>query len=181
MIGSKRPSDAKKCFHASLLLCIGTQLILICVLFSCKVWLSQLFTQDEKVSSIVRHLLIVMLIIMLGDTINVVVGGVLRGLGRQNWFLMSILLPSWLLGIPMSVLLAFKFAFGIYGLWWGMLLGTYGSSATGLFIMHFFVDWEKEAHLALTRLLSIGQLSTSTKLTSSLTSASSTFTFTDSL
>ena len=174
MIGSQCPSEAKKCFHASLLLCIGTQSILICSLFSCKVWLSELFTTDADVSTIVLQLLRVMFVIMLGDTINVVIGGVLRGLGRQNWFLMSILLPSWLFGIPMSVLFAFKFAFGIYGLWWGMLLGTYASSAVGLFIMSFFVDWDEEAHLALVRLTSsIGQLSSTTKLTSSLTSTSS--------
>lgn len=181
LIGSQRPADAKKCFHASMFLCISTQSALIISLYSCKDWLSRLFTNDEEVSSIVLRLLSIMFIIMLGDTINVTIGGVLRGLGKQNWFLMSILLPSWFFGIPMSIIFAFKMSLGIEGLWWGMLLGTYSSSAVGLVVMHWYVDWEDEAHQSLTRLSSIGQLSTSSKMTSSLASVASSFTAGESI
>jgi MATE family multidrug resistance protein len=180
LIGSQRPVDAKKCFHASMFLCISTQSALIVSLYSCKKWLSRLFTNDDEVSSIALHLLSIMFIIMLGDTINVTIGGVLRGLGKQNWYLMSNLIPSWLFAIPMSIIFAFKMSLGIEGLWWGMLLGTYSSSVVGLIVMHWFVDWEDEAHQSLERLSSIGQLSTSSKMTSSLTSVSSIFTVAES-
>lgn len=59
-----------------------------------------------------------------GDGMNAVLGGVLRGAGRQTLGAAMNLLTFWVLGLPLAALLAFKAGWGIAGLWSGLATAT---------------------------------------------------------
>lgn len=57
------------------------------------------------------------------DGIQVVAAGVLRGMGDTRAPVVINLLGFWLLGMPISLVLAFKTDLGPAGLWWGLVAG----------------------------------------------------------
>ena len=50
---------------------------------------------------------------------------------------------------------AFKTNLDVFGLWWGMTIGVLFSTFTGLFVLFFKVDWQKETVNASERLSSL--------------------------
>ncbi len=57
------------------------------------------------------------------DGLQVVAGGILRGLGETRVAMLVNILGYWLLGLPVSYLLGFRLGMGPVGLWWGLVLG----------------------------------------------------------
>jgi MATE family, multidrug efflux pump len=57
------------------------------------------------------------------DGIQVTSIGILRGLGDTRTPMISGILGFWLLGLPVSLLLCFRYGYGPTGLWWGLVLG----------------------------------------------------------
>jgi MATE family multidrug resistance protein len=57
------------------------------------------------------------------DGLQVVAGGILRGLGETRVAMLVNILGYWLLGLPVSYLLGFRAGMGPVGLWWGLVLG----------------------------------------------------------
>jgi MATE family multidrug resistance protein len=57
------------------------------------------------------------------DGIQVTSIGILRGLGDTRTPMVIGILGFWLLGLPVSLLLAFSLGYGATGLWWGLVLG----------------------------------------------------------
>ncbi len=58
--------------------------------------------------------------------------GVLRGLGDTRVPLIAMLLGYWLIGVPVSLYLAFLTGIGPQGLWWGFVAGL---AAVALFLL----------------------------------------------
>jgi MATE family multidrug resistance protein len=58
--------------------------------------------------------------------------GVLRGLGDTRVPLIAMLLGYWLIGVPISLHLAFRTGIGPQGLWWGFVAGL---AAVALFLL----------------------------------------------
>lgn len=50
---------------------------------------------------------------------STVLGGVLRGAGRQTLGAIIGLIVAYVLGLPLQAALAFTAGFGVLGLWWG--------------------------------------------------------------
>ncbi len=57
------------------------------------------------------------------DGIQVTSIGILRGLGDTRTPMVIGILGFWLVGLPVSLLLAFELGYGAPGLWWGLVLG----------------------------------------------------------
>ena len=60
----------------------------------------------------------------LTDTLQVVMGGVLRGSGRQYIGAIVNFIAYYIIGIPLAVVLGFKTTLGIIGIWIGMAIGN---------------------------------------------------------
>ena len=85
--------------------------------------LPRAYTNDPEVIVVAASLLPVAAAFQLFDGIQVVGGGVLRGMGRTRpaaWFN---LLGYYVLGLPLALYLAFETAMGVAGIWWGLSLG----------------------------------------------------------
>jgi len=57
------------------------------------------------------------------DGIQVVAGGILRGLGDTRSPMLINLIGFWAVGIPAGLLLGFRGGMGAQGLWWGLVFG----------------------------------------------------------
>ena len=96
---------------------------------------------------------------MMGDAVNAANGGIFRGLGRQKLALWLNVLGFWVLAVPIGSILTFVVGIGVFGLWWGMVIGIYLSSVLGLWHLRR-VDWDHEARKTVRRLSTV----TSTRL-----------------
>ena len=68
-------------------------------------------------------LLAVAAVFQLFDGLQGVATGVLRGLGDTRTPMFWNLGGHWGIGLPLAYLLAFRFGFGVIGLWWGLSAG----------------------------------------------------------
>jgi len=85
--------------------------------------LARLYTRDPLVTGIAVRLLPIAGFFQVFDGLQVVAAGVLRGLGDTRVPMLISLLGFWLLGVPVSLLLAFGTGGGPGGLWWGFVTG----------------------------------------------------------
>ncbi|CAN6175577.1 unnamed protein product [Urochloa humidicola] len=113
--------------------------------------LSYIFTTGEVVSRAVADLcpLLVGTILLCG--IQPVLSGVAVGCGWQAMVAYINIGCYYFIGIPLGVLLGFKFDFGIKGLWGGMIGGTLIQTLILIWIT-LRTDWNKEVEEARKRL-----------------------------
>lgn len=83
----------------------------------------------------------------LGDGLNAVVGGILRGAGRQELGALLNLCSYWGLGLPSAYLLAFNAGWGLRGLWAGLAICTTVQAFVMLVVLGRF-RWKREAERA---------------------------------
>jgi MATE family multidrug resistance protein len=91
-----------------------------------------IYTTDLAVITIAAKLLIIAGIFQLFDGTQVVGLGILRGMGDVLLPTLITLLSYWVLGLPAGYLLGLKCGFGVYGVWYGLLIGL-GSASVLLF------------------------------------------------
>ena len=82
-----------------------------------------LYTNQEGVLVLAAALIPLAGIFQIFDGVQVVAGGVLRGLGDTRSPMVVHLLGFWFLGLPLGALLAFRADRGAVGVWWGLVIG----------------------------------------------------------
>lgn len=85
--------------------------------------LARLYTSDPAVIAIAASLVPIAGVFQVFDGLQAVGAGVLRGLGDTRVPLLAMLAGYWLVGVPVSVGLAFSTGMGPRGLWWGFVAG----------------------------------------------------------
>jgi MATE family multidrug resistance protein len=160
LIGEQKAVDAQRSARTSFLLTVAFQIIFIAIVVPFKDSLGRLFTTDEEVTSLVAEIIPIWCMFMIGDSIQAVTGGVLRGLGRQKLCLLLNILGYWVLGVPMGATLSFAASLGVFGLWWGLVIGIYSTAVIGILILRFRMDWRKEAAKSIKRLSTLTRHST---------------------
>jgi MATE family multidrug resistance protein len=86
-------------------------------------YLPWIITSDKDVIIIASHLLIIAAFFQLFDGTQVVGLGVLRGMGDVNIPTFITFLAYWVGGLPIGYLLGVKLKMGVYGVWYGLVLG----------------------------------------------------------
>jgi MATE family multidrug resistance protein len=85
--------------------------------------LAGLYTNDTSIIAIAALLIPIAGVFQVFDGLQAVGAGVLRGLGDTRVPLVAMLAGYWLIGIPVSVALAYGTSLGPVGLWWGFVAG----------------------------------------------------------
>ncbi|MEX2152096.1 MAG: MATE family efflux transporter [Gemmatimonadaceae bacterium] len=85
--------------------------------------LAGLYTTEATLIAIAGSLIPIAGVFQVFDGLQAVGAGVLRGLGDTRVPLIAMLSGYWLIGVPVSVLLAFQTGLGPQGLWWGFVAG----------------------------------------------------------
>jgi len=135
LIGDQKSKDAQRSSHTSFFFSAITQAILIVILWPCKDILGNLMSSDEDVAHLVSQLIPISCVFMMGDAFQATTGGVFRGLGRQKLVLWLNILGFWMLAVPLGAILTFVVGLGVFGLWWGMVIGIYLSSIIGIWYL----------------------------------------------
>ena len=109
-----------------------------------------LFTSDPQLIAKVGQLLVVLAFYVASDGLSVVLGGAVRGAGKQGGAAPVTVASYYLLGLPCAAVLAFVFGLGATGLCLGLLLGSVAMD-TGFFFLMWRTDWGEEADRAAER------------------------------
>lgn len=88
-----------------------------------KQW-GSIFSDDAELSSLIAKILIVLSFYIVFDGLSAVLGGVIRGAGKQLMAAPCVLISYYILGLPAAACLGFVAHLGVVGLCLGTLLGT---------------------------------------------------------
>jgi len=118
--------------NKSLILQLGTSaltVVSVFMLLSCTVFIFlneeivRLFIQDAGVVYTASSILLIAGLFQLGDGIQVVSLGILRGIHDVNIPTAITLVAYWVIALPVGYILAFHYNMGIMGVWLGLLIG----------------------------------------------------------
>jgi len=147
LLGAGQPEKAKKSMYVAFFINFVFCIVMVFVLALFRnVW-GHIFTNDQEVVNLVEKVLIIYAIAQIFDGTQGVAAGVLRGLGKQNLGFVMNFISYYLIGLPTSLVLAFPYNQGIFGLWWGLLLAFIACSGL-YFVVLIKSDWKKEALFA---------------------------------
>lgn len=116
----------------SYLLCLGFMSATAVLFLTAPEPLARLYTRDATVVAIAGLLIPIAGVFQIFDGTQAVGAGVLRGLGDTQVPLVAMLAGYWLIGVPVSVYLAFHTELGSVGLWWGFVAGL---ASVSLFLL----------------------------------------------
>jgi MATE family multidrug resistance protein len=93
------------------------------VLLAAPQWIARIFTPDAGVIASAVVLLRVAAFFQLFDGLQVVATGALRGVGDTRTPMLCHFAGYWLVGLPVGVILCFRYGLGAAGLWSGLSIG----------------------------------------------------------
>ena len=85
--------------------------------------LARVYTGDRIVIALAATLIPIAGVFQVFDGIQAVAAGVLRGIGDTHAPALINVIGFWIIGLPVSWVLAFKMGGGAVGLWWGIVVG----------------------------------------------------------
>ena len=122
-VGAGDPQRARRSAGAGLLIA-GTLMALMGVVFlSIPGVLARIYTPDMEVWRLAATLIPVAGVFQIFDGLQAVGSGILRGVGDTLVPMLVNLVGFWMIGLPVSLYLAFPGGLGPLGLWWGMAAG----------------------------------------------------------
>ncbi|HQR17483.1 MAG TPA: MATE family efflux transporter [Gemmatimonadales bacterium] len=122
-VGRDHPHGARRYARAGLVVGAAFMLMSGTLFLAAPRWLASLYTSSDAVLLMAATLLPLAGVFQVFDGIQVVAGGVLRGLGDTRWPMLINLIGFWAVGIPTGILLGFRAGMGAQGLWWGLVFG----------------------------------------------------------
>ncbi|KDQ10326.1 hypothetical protein BOTBODRAFT_36427 [Botryobasidium botryosum FD-172 SS1] len=102
-----------------------------------------LFNNDVDVVKAVSHIMPLLALFQIFESINSISGGVLRAQGKQFIGAMLNVTAYYVLGIPLGLLLAFRFGMDLHGLWIGGTAALAYAGCVGVWLV-MRTDWELE-------------------------------------
>lgn len=110
--------------------------------------LAGLLTSHESVLTIAAGLIPIAGVFQIGDGLQVVAIGCLRGLGDVRSPLLANLVGFWVLGLPLGLWFGYGLGGGPAGLWWGLVVGLFTVAVALLWVLRM------RLHTARNRLVS---------------------------
>ncbi|KAK4285933.1 hypothetical protein QN277_002558 [Acacia crassicarpa] len=141
-LGADRPEKAKHAMGVALKLSILLSLcIIVPLLLGHGIWI-QLFSSSSVIKQEFASMAPLLAISILLDCVQGILSAVARGCGWQQLAVSVNLATFYLIGLPISCLLGFKFKLHAQGLWIGLICGLAGQ--TGIFlILTKNIKWTK--------------------------------------
>lgn len=122
-IGSDDPRRARACVRGSLLLTLGFMCLTAITICTFAHGLAALFIRDPEVIILAAQVLLIAGFFQIFDGTQAICIGALRGLHDVKLPTFLSFCAYWLIGLPVSYLLAFHFQLGAVGIWLGLLVG----------------------------------------------------------
>ncbi|MCR9246709.1 MAG: MATE family efflux transporter [bacterium] len=106
--------------------------------------LARLLGEHENALAVAIALIPIAGVFQIGDGLQVVAVGCLRGLGDLRSAVVANVIGFWVLGLPLGCLFTFGLGFGPEGLWWGLVLGLSGVAAILLVVLRWRTQSRRE-------------------------------------
>ena len=122
-VGRGDALEARRAASASLVTGVGFMALMAIVLLAAPGLIARIYTTDAAVIGIALVLIPLAGFFQVFDGMQVVCGGILRGLGDTHSSLIANIVGFWALGLPLGVWLGLRLGHGPAGLWWGLVVG----------------------------------------------------------
>lgn len=122
-VGRDDAHGARRFARASLVTGVAFMATTAILFLSVPRWLAELYSNAAPAVAVAAMLIPLAGLFQVFDGIQVVAGGILRGLGDTRAPMIINLLGFWGVGIPAGLLLGFTAGLGAIGLWWGLVSG----------------------------------------------------------
>jgi MATE family multidrug resistance protein len=106
--------------------------------------LAGLLTRHADVLAMAVVLIPIAGVFQIGDGLQVVAIGCLRGLGDVHSPVVANFVGFWVLGLPLGCWLGFGLGGGAAGLWWGLVLGLFVVAGGLLLVLHWRVQERRQ-------------------------------------
>lgn len=139
------------------ILIITTVLIII---FNQKI--PYLYTQEVVVADLVTNLLKIYIWFGILDGVQIILHGIIKGLGKQGIASIICLVVLYPINIPLAYVFAWKLGYGVYGLWYSQIVAILLLDLSYTYII-FTNDWRaisKQVIKKMTRELELHKLAT---------------------
>src|SRR5687768_13411362 len=122
-IGAGDEARARRSAIAGILIGTGFMVLSAIAFRLFPVALSRAYTGDVTVVALAAVLIPIAGVFQVFDGVQAVAAGVLRGIGDTHAPAIINVVGFWLIGLPVSWVLAFRYGGGAVGLWWGIVVG----------------------------------------------------------
>ncbi len=122
-IGAGDSGGARRAASAGLLIGAGFMSLMATLFIGAPRLLATAYTSVEEVVVLAALLIPIAGYFQIFDGLQVVAAGVLRGAGDTRAPMLVNVVGFWCIGLPTSLVLAFKLGYGPQGLWWGLVVG----------------------------------------------------------
>jgi MATE family multidrug resistance protein len=122
-VGRGDAVEARQAARAAVVTGVGFMGLMAVVLLVAPGLIARVYTSDAPVIAIALILIPLAGFFQVFDGMQVVCGGILRGLGDTHSPLIANIIGFWVLGLPLGVWLGMRREYGPAGLWWGLVLG----------------------------------------------------------
>jgi MATE family multidrug resistance protein len=122
-IGAGDAGRARRAAAAGLLIGAGFMALMAALFVGAPGLLAAAYTSVGEVATLAALLIPIAGCFQIFDGLQVVSSGVLRGAGDTRAPLVVNIVGFWFIGLPVSVILAFRLGYGPQGLWWGVAAG----------------------------------------------------------
>lgn len=122
-LGLKRPERAR--YSGRVAISLGALFMLLSAgfIFNARHSLAALYTNDRQVIAFASSYLVIAAAFQFFDGIQAVAIGILRGFQDTAWPSALAFIAYWIIGLPISYVLAFHLALDGQGIWWGLFIG----------------------------------------------------------
>ncbi|CAI2366566.1 unnamed protein product [Moneuplotes crassus] len=111
----------------------------IYLLFSTEI--IRIFSNEEDIVMMYTDSLFYIIIMFIFDSLQIVIGGVIRGIGEQGESSIVSFISYGLITLPAAIILAFPLEMGMKGIISGYILGVIGNTVMNAYVL-FKSDWE---------------------------------------
>ena len=122
-VGRGDVREARHAAAAALLSGVGFMALMAIILLVAPGLIARVYTTEAAVIAIAIALIPLAGLFQVFDGMQVVCGGVLRGLGDTHSALVANIIGFWVIGLPLGIWLGMFLDYGAAGLWWGLVVG----------------------------------------------------------
>lgn len=148
LLGERDVEGAKRAVWISVQAAVAISLAGGGLMVALRDYIPRIYTTDDEVMYIVTDFTPLAAVDFILSSFAFVMQGVLEGQSRPHWGTASSIAGTWMIGLPVSALLAIQFEMEMTGLWIGMLIGE-GSKLILMLIAVMRTNWRNQCEVAI--------------------------------